>query len=147
LCLAFFWWGRRRTADAVDHAALLQRERLENICLVALGCIVTMLASTLVWLHYYLLTLPMLLVALRPSREPNRMKIMPFVMLRVIPVTLLVMLMETAMQTALGVDGGSYWNTATMTNTVGFYVIGLWQFARGFRAEPDPQADAAPAAR
>jgi len=145
LCLAFFWWGRRRTAIAADRAALLQRERLENICLVALGCIVAMLASTLVWLHYYLLTLPMLLFALRPWREPGRMKVMPFVMLRVLPVALLVMLMETALQAVVGADGRSYWNMATMTNAVSLYVIGLWQFARGFSAEPDPQADAAPA--
>ena len=147
VCLVFLWWGRRGTSALEADAAESQREFIENSCLVALGCIVTMLTSTLVWLQYYVLTIPMLMVALRPWQDPGPIKILPLLMLRVLPVVALVLLMETALKAVIGSDGRDYWAMATMTSTLVLFVAGLWQLGFGIRARPGPQADAAPAVR
>ena len=144
-CLAFLWWGRRGTAAREADAAESQREFIENACLVALGCLVTMLTSTLVWLHYYLLTIPMFLVALRPWQSLEPVKVLPLLMLRVLPVIALVLLLETALNAVIGSDGRNYWSIATMTSTLLLFVAGLWQFGYGIRVRPGAQAGAAPA--
>lgn len=139
VCLAFFWWGRRRAGVPLADVAETNRELVENSCLVAMGCIVAMLASSLVWLHYYLLTMPMFIVAFRPWKQPGPMKIIPFLMLRVLPLVALVLLMDTPLREVIGYDGRDYWAAATMTSAVILFLVGLWQFGYGTRAQIDPQ--------
>lgn len=146
LCLVFFWWGRRGAAVAEPDAAEEDRELIENACLVAMGCIITMLASALVWLHYYLLILPMLAVAFRPWPEAGRIKFLPFLMLRVLPVVALLILMESGLRIVLGSDGDYAWIMKPTNSAVILFVVGLWQFAYGIRARSYPQADAVPVA-
>ena len=146
LCLAFFWWGRRGATIAGSDTADKERELIEDSCLIAMACIVSMLASTLVWLHYYLLIIPMLIVAFRPWQEPGRMKTVPFLMLRVLPVIALVILLETALRAIIGSYESTGWVIEPMTSTAILFVVGLWQFGYGIRVQPDPQADVEPAA-
>lgn len=144
VCLAFFWWGRRGTTSAGSGATGKERELIENSCLIAMGCVVSMLASTLVWLHYYLLIIPMLIVAFRPWQEPGRMKIVPFLMLRLLPAIALVVLLETALRSIIGSDESINWLIKPMTSAVILFLVGLWQFGYGIRVQPDPQADEEP---
>ena len=146
LCLVLFWWGRRGTSIPGIETTGKNSEFIENTCLVAMGCLVTMLASTIVWIHYYLLTIPMFIVLFRPWQKPGSLKIIPFLMLRVLPLIALVVLMKTALNTLVSGDGRSYWAAATMSSALILFVAGLWQFGYGIRSHPDQQADGGPAA-
>ena len=108
--------------------------------LVAMGCIIAMLASALVWLHYYLLTIPMLLVAFRPLPTPARMNFLSLLMLRVLPGAALVCLLDTALQRFLNIESASYWSVATITYILILSVVGLWQFGYGMgtRTQNEP---------
>ena len=138
--LVFLWWGRRGIIDTGDDLLEQDRERLENMLLVATGCIIAMLASALVWLHYYLLTIPMLLVAFRPLPTPARMNFLPLLMLRVLPGAALVCLLDTALQRFLNIESASYWSVATITYILILSVVGLWQFGYGMgtRTQNEP---------
>lgn len=146
LVLVLLWWGRKRAAAPETDTAVNSQEFLENTCLVAMGCIIMMLASTTVWLHYYLLTIPMLIVALRPWQAQRKMGVIPILMLRVLPVVALVLLMETALKTVIGSEGRSYWAMSTTASALILFVVGLWQFGYGFNAKPHHQPVEEPAA-
>jgi hypothetical protein len=61
---AAFYLTRRRAPDtAADEATWIERDFL----VTALGCALSVVALKLVWLHYYLLMLPLLLCVLRPG--------------------------------------------------------------------------------
>jgi 4-amino-4-deoxy-L-arabinose transferase-like glycosyltransferase len=135
LCLVLFWWGRRCMAAVESDRAGKDREYIENAFLIAMGCLIPLLTSTLVWLHYYLLTIPMIIIALRPWREADPMKIIPLLMLRVLPVVALVILLETALKDITGGEGRSYIVFATTTSAICLFVVGLWQLWRGVRDE------------
>lgn len=146
LVLVMFWWGRKRVPASASDTATREQAVIENTCLVALGCIIMMLASTTVWLHYYLLSIPMLIVALRPWQENRKMGVIPILMLRVLPLIALVILMETALKTVIGSEGRSYWAMSTTTSALTLFVVGLWQCAYGFRVQTFHQQDPEPAA-
>ncbi len=133
LCLALLAWGRRGAALPADSAADRKREFIENAILIALGCIVPLLSSTLVWLHYYLLTLPMIIVAYRPWQEPGPFKPVAFFMLRLLPTVALVVLMETALRDVIGVENRIYNEAVTSISALLLFVAGLWQFGHGVR--------------
>jgi hypothetical protein len=133
LCLVFLWWGRRRLSDAVVDETGNKRLFIENTVLIAVGCIISLLTSSLVWLHYYLFTIPMILVALRPWQGSGPMKIMPFLMLRVLPSVALVMLMDTALREFISGDDRAYQAMATTTAALALFVVGTWQLGHGVR--------------
>jgi hypothetical protein len=133
LCLALLAWGRRDTALPVESATGRNREFIENTFLIALGCIVPMLSSTLVWLHYYLLSIPMIIVAYRPWQEPGPIGPVAFFMMRVLPTVALVVLLETALREIIGMDNRTYNEAATTISALSLFVVGLWQFGHGVR--------------
>jgi len=131
LCLVFLWWGRWRKHGSTGGAPGEEREKLENTLLIAMGCIVMLLASTLVWRHYYLLTIPMFILVFSPLKEPGRVKILPLLMLRVLPAIALLSLLDSPVIRLMGIDDKAYWAVAGMGCALTLFVIGLWQF--GFR--------------
>ncbi len=133
ICLAIYAWGRRNTSTRDLPGAGGDSEFIENAFLISMGCIIPILTSTLVWLHYYLLAVPMIIVALRPWREPGPMRIIPFLMLRVLPTVALVFLLETALGDIIGGEGRSYRVLATTTSALCLFVAGLWQLGHGIR--------------
>jgi hypothetical protein len=145
LCLVLFWWGRRNTATTNADNSVEYRESLENTALLAMGCIVAMLASALVWLHYYLLIIPMLIFVFRPWREPGAMRLIPLLLQRMLPALVLLLLMDSPLSRLPGVDSSTYWVMVTKASTVTLFVIGLWQFAYGLRDQPDQKPAGVPA--
>ena len=133
LCLGIFWWGRRGVSVAEDDKTVADREFIENATLIAMACLIPLLSATVVWLHYYLFTLPMIIIALRPWREPGPMKVIPILILRVLPTVALVILLETALRDIIGGEGRSYRVFATTTSTIILLLVGLWQLGRGIR--------------
>lgn len=133
LVLACLWWGRRRLPASIDTEAARSREFIENASLVAVGCIIPMLTSTLVWLHYYLLIMPMIIVALRPWNQTGPMKVIPLIMLRVLPVMALVLLLDTALRELTGMEVRAYRSMATTASAVSLFLVALWQLGFGIR--------------
>lgn len=138
LVLACLWWGRRRLPASIDAEAAKSREFIENASLVAVGCIIPMLTSTLVWLHYYLLVIPMIIVAFRPWEQPGPMKIIPLIMLRVLPVVALVLLLDTALREVIGMEVRAYRSMATTSSALSLFLVALWHLGYGIReTQPD----------
>jgi len=65
--LACLWLGRRRGADDPPQPAAV-----EDTAALAAGCLVYLLSSPMVWLHYMLLALPAALVLLRENQGGGR---------------------------------------------------------------------------
>jgi hypothetical protein len=139
VCLVALWWGRRGASKPTDSRTIEDRETLENTGLIAMGCIVALLASSLVWIHYYVLAIPMIIFALRPWQSSESMNFWSVLMLRVLPVIALFCLLDTEIRTLLDgvIDRGTYWAYATMTSSVSLFVVGLWQFSYGIRDQCD----------
>jgi len=133
LCLVLFWWERRGDGDPDLHKNNEDREFIENTTFIAMGCIIMILTSSMVWLHYYLLTLPMIIIALRPYSDSDPMKALPVLMLRVLPTVALVLLLESALRDIIGGEARTYRVLATTTSTISLFVIGVWLFWRGVR--------------
>lgn len=66
--LSIVWLGRRARQAPQDREIAF----LEHACLVSFGVLLFLLLSSLVWVHYFLLTLPLILVSLRCQRSGDR---------------------------------------------------------------------------
>jgi hypothetical protein len=140
LSLAVFWWGRRGRPQQINEGLNEDRETLENTLLIAMGCLITLLASALVWFHYYLLTIPMLIFAFRPWQSPAPMRALPILMLRILPMFALLCLLTTNVITVLTasfIDSEDFWPMASMTSVSLLFLIGMWQLAYGIRDQDD----------
>lgn len=127
LILAFLWWGRRGGDTGGADLSGATRERIENIQLIALGCLVHLLASKLVWEHYYLLTVPMLIVAFRPWRNLDGRNIFSVLMHRILPGVALVCLMAGPIAGYLKLDPDTFWVVVNGTGVALLLIVGLWQ--------------------
>jgi len=66
--------GRRRASSRPEGGAPESGQLHGEAVVVAMGCLVMLLGSELVWLHYFVLAIPMLLVLFRPlaAARPSR---------------------------------------------------------------------------
>lgn len=129
LTLGFLWWGRKRDKTLVEQQpeAARQRELIEYALLLSMGCLVQMLVSPLVWVHYYVLAIPMLIVVLRPWPRPPRHAILSIILQRLIPALVFVASLYGP-HWKLPVDDVNEIHAAVMLVSVAvLYVIGLWQ--------------------
>ncbi len=139
--LALFWWGRRKQPVSTDTLHTQQTQSLEDTLLIAMGCMIAMMASALVWPHYYLLTIPLLLVMLRPWNHDSEARPITVLMQRLLPLVALVGLMDSALPRILEMDGREFRTIAAKTSILVLFVAGMWQLAYGvekYRANPDP---------
>lgn len=135
LSLVLLWWGRSRVAETVSGETGDGRVFIENTLLIATGCIIMLLTSALVWLHYYLFTIPMIIATLRPWRQSAPMKFIPILVLRVLPVIALVLLMDTALRGLFSADDRTYRAITTTTAALALFAAAGWQLAHGVRDE------------
>jgi hypothetical protein len=69
LATAFVWRSRRKPETVPTRANDdVNGGVLGEVLMVATGCLIYLLSATLVWLHYFVLTIPMALVVLSPPR-------------------------------------------------------------------------------
>jgi hypothetical protein len=59
-------WVRRKSVRAVGGAGA-EAPAVEDLLLIGAGCLVVLLSSPLVWLHYLILALPAVVVLIRPQ--------------------------------------------------------------------------------
>jgi hypothetical protein len=127
--LGFLWWGRKTGRQAREQALQANRERevIEYAQLIGMGCLVQMIVSALVWLHYFVLAIPMLIVALRPWSHAPAHGALGIVLFRLLPALVLLAFLD-----------GPHWHlfqgdiyvAHAITNTVSTLVLlalGLWQ--------------------
>jgi hypothetical protein len=130
LTLGFLWWGRRRDKTALERApeAQAERELIEYAQLIGIGCMVQMLVSPLVWLHYHTLAIPMLIVAFRPwSRAPAH-RTAGIILQRLLPaLVLLAFLNGPHWQLIAGDDVRGVHAKVMAASFIVLYLTGLWQ--------------------
>jgi hypothetical protein len=129
LALGFLWWGRKSDGQSREQAPEARRERelVENAQLIGMGCLVHMMVSPLVWLHYYVLAIPMLIVAFRPwSRAPAH-GTLGIMLQRLLPALVFLVLLDGPHWSLVDGDFFAAHATAMFTSIVILYFLGLWQ--------------------
>ena len=129
LILSFLWWGRRAGRQTRDQSPEACRERalIEYAQLIAMGCIVFMMVSHLVWLHYYVLAIPMLIVAFRPWSRPPAHGILAILLLRVLPTLIFIAFLNGPHWSLIEDHYPAGHTIAQMSSVVLLYALGLWQ--------------------
>ena len=131
LALLALWWGRRKRApthaapgvDGVDG----ERELIEYGQLLALACLIQLLVSPLVWLHYFVLTVPGLIVAFRPWSGALPRGFGSVLLHRVLPALALLLLLQGPLAETLAADPALAANRASVIAVVILFGLGLWQ--------------------
>ena len=127
--LTFLWWGRRASAFAGSMSAEARRQsdRIEYAQLIGMGCMIFLMVSPLVWLHYYVLAMPMLIVSLRPwSRVPEHRRL--YVLLfRLLPILVLLASLEGAHWYFVRDDYVTGRSLANAISGLALFGLGLWQ--------------------
>jgi hypothetical protein len=131
--LALFWWGRRRHPELSTSAEIQSTDRqlLEDTLLVAMGCVIALMASALVWIHYYLLTIPLLLILLRPWAIKEQGSFTRVLMQRIIPVAALVLLMDSVIPGLLEMERREFQAVVSGIYLLMIFGAGMWQLAYG----------------
>jgi len=127
--LAFMWWGRRGPAKAAGSAPDASRERalIEYGQMIGMGCLVYMLVAPLVWLHYFVLAVPMLIVAFRPwSRAPAH-GTLGIILLRLMPALVFLSYLEGPHWRLIHRDFFTAHAITYIASIVILFVVGLWQ--------------------
>jgi uncharacterized membrane protein SirB2 len=126
LTLACLWWGRRGSATRDEDPPDRRGEVIEYGQLVALGCLVQTLASALVWQHYLVLAVPMLVVAFRPWTDLTGRNPSSALLHRVLPAAALALLMGSAVLRFFD-STIEYWMFSSMAGITILFLLGLWQ--------------------
>lgn len=129
LTLFVLWWGRKSRGSAIRQSpgALHERDLIEYAQLIGMGCLVFMIVSPLVWLHYFVLAVPMLIVSLRPwSRTPAH-KTPAIIFFRLIPILILLASLEGPHWMLMKDDYVAGRTAANVISIFVFFVLGLWQ--------------------
>lgn len=141
LTLVFLWWGRKADRRQYEPApeATRERELIENAQLIGMACLVHMIASPLVWLHYYELAIPMIIVAFRPwSRAPAH-GVLAVIFHRLLPALILLAFLDGPHWTLIYDDGRAVHEIPYVTSVIVLFLLGLWQLR--FQDGRLPQAE------
>jgi len=99
--------------------------------LVGIGCVAFLLSANLVWEHYFILTIPLLLFCLRPGIERIPEDARQWMMERVLPGVALVALMATPTQSILAIPHEIYFPVLQGLGTLLLYALALQQLFAG----------------
>jgi len=73
VAVGFVWISRRRpdriSQQTTQQQPGLDRGFLEDLIMVATGCLIYLLSAPLVWVHYFVLALPIVFVIFRPQQR------------------------------------------------------------------------------
>jgi hypothetical protein len=97
------WAGQPKTVTRMNEIGESEKEAYRDFLMVALGCLIYVLSSPMVWVHYYVLAIPAALFALRPLRDTGQKSLVRMTA-NVAPVVLaIVLLAEFPVRTLFGV--------------------------------------------
>jgi hypothetical protein len=129
LVLVFFWWGSKTGGEKSAPSAGQPQAMatVEYAQLLGLGCLVHMFVSPLVWTHYYLLAIPVLIVAFRPWPEGSERNRLSPLLHRVLPAIALLCLMATPIRGFFDMEDLDFYATVNLTAICILALLGLWQ--------------------
>jgi hypothetical protein len=127
LVLVFFWLGKSKTTAAARTTPEQKNpiKLIEYSLLFGLGSLIHMLTSSLVWEHYYVLAIPMLIVAFRPWH--NHSGGIVLLLHRFLGVIALVCLMAGPFQALFDIDSVRYFTAVNFIAVISLFSLGLWQ--------------------
>ncbi|MFT5444576.1 MAG: hypothetical protein ACI8W3_003633 [Myxococcota bacterium] len=102
-----------------------QQTSRETAALIGLGCSVYLLSANLVWEHYFILTIPLLLVALLPGVLHRPETPGQWIALRIVPGLALVGLMATPTYALVGLPHEVYFPLVQGGGTLILFVLGV----------------------
>ncbi len=124
----FVWLGRRTEANIhKSHEEDAERELFEDMLMVAVGCLTYLLSATLVWLHYYFLTIPMALIALRPQRNNDQKPGVAIVVRRFIAAAAIILIAELPIRTLFSVMEPHESAILLNIGTLILFGLGMWE--------------------
>ena len=129
LVLGFFSWGSKADGKkpAISDAQQQAITAVEYAQLLGLGCLVHMFVSPLVWTHYYLLAIPMLIVAFRPWPQASDRNLLSLLLHRVLPAIALLCLMATPIRGFFDMEDLDFYAMVNLTAICILALLGLWQ--------------------
>ena len=86
-----------------------------------------MFVSPLVWTHYYLLAIPMLIVAFRPWPEGSERNLLSLLLHRILPAIALLCLMATPIRGFFDMEVLDFYAMVNLTAICILALLGLWQ--------------------
>lgn len=117
--IVLIWFGRRRSSENAD--ADFDRESWA----VGMGCVIMLMASKLVWMHYYLLATPLLIYLLRHEKgvEPGSYA----TLLRKITTLVIIVLYSTrSILYMMGLGSNPVYTSVIMSSTTAMLLIVAW---------------------
>ncbi len=115
-------WVRRDEAAATDEVEI-QR----TATLIGIGCVAFLLSANLVWEHYFILTIPLLLTCLRPGIQRVPENARQWIIERVLPGFAIVALMATPTQSLSSLPHEIYFPIVQGLGTLILYGLALHQ--------------------
>jgi hypothetical protein len=127
----FVWVGRRNAGEiglkADNNESGRERELFEDMLMVATGCLIYLLSATLVWLHYFVLTVPMTLIILRPSDAARPTASWAMVTRRVLAAAAVVVIAELPIRTLFSVTNAYHSAMLLDAATLTLFGLGMWE--------------------
>jgi hypothetical protein len=127
----FVWVGRRNAGkiglNAGNDESGPERELLEDMLMVSAGCLIYLLSATLVWLHYFVLTVPMALIILRPSGTARPTASWAMVIRLVLAAAAIVVIAELPIRTLFSVTNAYHSAMLLDAATLTLFGLGMWE--------------------
>ncbi len=119
----------REHREGKDHLEFTQ-----DALMVSTGCLIYLLSGPLVWIHYYVLAIPMLLFALR-SRSETESETNPTPRPYLVGAVLLGLTCHPV-ATLLGISGGSFFSVVFSVSAIVLFGVALIELYRIGRLQP-----------
>lgn len=130
---AFVWVGRRNAGEiglqTENDESGREGELFEDMLMVAVGCLIYILSATLVWLHYFVLTVPMALIILRPSDAARPTASWMVATRRVLAAAAVLVMAELPIRTLFSVTNAYHSAILLDAATLTLFGLGMWELS------------------
>jgi hypothetical protein len=112
-----------------EGKGMRQRERafFEDALVVASGCLTYLLCAQLVWLHYFLLTIPMILIVFRPFDQSRSLTTFEVFLRRILPAAAVTSLAVNPVGNLFMISNIRYIALIVVVSTLSLFGLGLWE--------------------
>jgi len=119
----FIWLGRRRVI--IEGEDDKEKAFFEDVLMVIAGSLIYLLSCPLVWLHYFILTIPAALFILRPHAAVSTPAILKMIARRFFSVVAISIIAINPLQMLFGTSASNYIPFAVSLSTFMLYILTL----------------------
>ncbi|MBI4833162.1 MAG: hypothetical protein HY801_16725, partial [Candidatus Lindowbacteria bacterium] len=127
------WIARRDVKGALPETNESKRNPgrylFEDMLAVATGCLIYLLSATLVWLHYFLFTIPMALLVLRPAGAFRTKKTHELAVQRLLAIVSVLLIAEYPIRRLFSVTDARWSALLLIAGTLTLFGLGMWEIA------------------